>query len=197
MTYSFVAPTLPGTYSFYETQNGGVGKAMGLAGGLIVGAADGSMSLQNGATFQREHSLVFAEVDSRLNQSVAAGQPYDMANYEPDYFFVNGVSYVRNTSSVVLQMAVGENVAFRMMNAGSIFYPMHFHGYHVSVVTRSGKAENFVRDKDSVMIKPNESIEAMLNVNQAGAYPLHTHYLPGVTNNGTYAGGGLIVMNAA
>ncbi|MDH5219057.1 MAG: multicopper oxidase domain-containing protein [Gammaproteobacteria bacterium] len=196
MTYSFTAPLNPGSYPFYDESNGLLGRAMGLAGGLVVLPADGSMTM-GGVAYSRDHTLLFAEVDTRLNDAVAAGLVFDMANYAPNYFFVNGLCYVRDIQHVELQMALGENVAFRMINAGLIFYPMHFHGYHVSVYSRNAVPELLVRDKDSVLIKPDEAVEALLMVNQAGLYPLHTHYLPGVTNNGSYAGGGLIVMNAA
>ena len=197
MTYVMVAPSTPGTYIFHDDVNGILGRAMGLAGALVVGPADGSMAYAGGQTFTREHSLTFAEIDTRLNEAVAAGQSYDIANYEPNYFFVNGQNYLKDVSGVELQMSVGEDVAFRMINAGLIYYPMHFHGYHPSVINRNSSPELFVRDKDTIMIPPNETVEAVLNVDKSGLYPLHTHYLPGVTNNGVYAGGGLIIMNAA
>ncbi|MDH5546290.1 MAG: multicopper oxidase domain-containing protein [Gammaproteobacteria bacterium] len=197
ITYTFTAPTTPGSYVFRDGQNGYVGSAMGLAGGLVVMPADGSMNLQGGVAYNRDHTLILGEVDSRLNAAIATGGSYNIQNYEPNFFFVNGRVYIRDVSKVELQMAMGENVAFRLINTGLIYYPMHFHGYHVSVITRGAAPEPLVRDKDTVMVQPGETVEAILNVNQPGLYPLHTHYLPGVTNNGVYAGGGLIIMNAA
>lgn len=195
-TYTFTAPATPGSFPFYDDRNGMIGRSMGLAGALIVEPADGSATL-GGRPFTRDHTLLLGEVDSRLNLAVAQGLPFDMNTYAPDYFFVNGRSYVRDTTMVELLMTVGESVAFRLVNVGQIFYPMHYHGYHVSVMTRNGRSEGIVVEKDTVLVKPAEAVEALLFVNQPGLYPLHTHYLPGVTNGGVYAGGGLMMMNAA
>lgn len=194
--YQFTAPTEPGTYLFFDTQNGLLGRAMGLSGALVVLPADGTMSFAGDALFSREHSLVMTEIDSRLNEAVASGLAYDMADYEPNYFFVNGIMYLKDVSGVMLEMSLSETVGFRLINTGLIYYPMHFHGYHVSVINRNAQPETVVRDKDTVMLKPSETVEAILDVDKTGLYPLHTHYLPGVTNNGTYAGGGLMMLNA-
>jgi FtsP/CotA-like multicopper oxidase with cupredoxin domain len=92
---------------------------------------------------------------------------------------------------------MGENVAIRFVNTGLIYYPMHFHGYHVNVATRNRLPETSVIEKDTVPVKTNECVEVILPVGQPGLFPLHTHFVPGVTNNGVYAGGGLITLNAA
>ena len=55
------------------------------------------------------------------------------------------------------------------------------------------------RVKDTVPVDVGECVDVILPVKQPGAYPLHTHFVPGVTANGTYLnpyGGALIVMSA-
>jgi FtsP/CotA-like multicopper oxidase with cupredoxin domain len=195
---SFVAPDIPGSYVFYDNRNGLLGRAMGLAGALIVRPRDGVNRLYDGGPgFNREHLAVFQEVDSRLNLTIDNGGAYDMKNFEPNFFFVNNVAYVRG-GGVEFLLGLEENVAIRFVNAGLIYYPMHFHGYHVNVVTRNRVPETFVIEKDTVSIRPGEVVEVILPVGlQAGLYPLHSHYVPAVTNNGTYAGGGLIMLNAS
>ena len=122
-----------------------------------------------------------------------------MANYEPNYFFANGLSYPDTTddSDTYVSMNTGEDVAIRFINGGAITYPMHFHGYHVNVATRNRVPETQVIEKDTVQVDRDECVDVILPVVQSGAYPLHTHYVPGVTADGTYANGGLIIMNAA
>jgi FtsP/CotA-like multicopper oxidase with cupredoxin domain len=96
-------------------------------------------------------------------------------------------------------MNQGENVALRLINAGVITNPMHFHGYHVEVATRNRVPETVFVDKDTVPIDREECVDVILPVTQAGAFPLHTHFVPGVTANGVYVnpyGGALIVMKA-
>jgi FtsP/CotA-like multicopper oxidase with cupredoxin domain len=201
-TYSFTAPAA-GTYVYFDSVNGETGRAMGLAGPLIVMPADGSNSLYvGGPTFDRQYTLVLHELDDRLNSAIAAGGTYDIANYEPNYFFVNGLSYPHTAADgdTLVDMFVGERVALRFVNTGLITNPMHFHGYHVDVATRNRIPETAVIAKDTVLVNVGECVDVILPCNQPGAYPLHTHYVPGVTANGVYVnphGGALIVMSAS
>jgi FtsP/CotA-like multicopper oxidase with cupredoxin domain len=197
--YSFTAPAA-GSYFYTDAVNGELGRAMGLAGPLVVMPADGSRSLYGGGpAFDRQYTLVMSELDDRLNNAIYTGQSYSMDAYEPNYFFANGLSYPDTSTDVdtVVAMDVGENVAIRFINAGAIIYPMHFHGYHVKVATRNGIPETAVIDKDTVMVDVGECVEVVLPVAQAGIFPLHTHYVPGVTANGSYPNGGLILMQAS
>lgn len=200
-TYSFTAPSA-GSYFYHDNVDGEIGRAMGLAGPLIVMPADGSSRLYvGGPVFDRQYTLVLHELDDRLNSAIATGGTYDMTNYEPNYFFVNGLSYpnTASDSDTLVAMNVGDQVALRFVNTGAIINPMHFHGYHVDVATRNRIPETTVITKDTVLVEVGECVDVMLPCNQPGAYPLHTHYVPGVTANGVYVnpfGGALIVMSA-
>ena len=200
-TYNFAAPAA-GSYLYFDDLNGEIGRAMGLAGPLVVMPSDGSNRLwAGGPGFDRQYTLVFQELDDRLNQAIAGGGSYSMDDYEPNYFFVNGLSYPNTAADddTLIEMSVGEDVAIRMLNAGMITNPMHFHGYHVDVATRNRVPETTVITKDTVLVNLGECVDVILPCTQPGAYPLHTHYVPGVTANGVYVnpyGGALIVMSA-
>ncbi len=198
-TYSFTAPAA-GTYMYTDNRNGEIGRAMGLAGPMVVMPADGSSRLYNGGpNFDRQYTLVMSDFDDRLNSAVENGQSYNMANYEPNYYFANGLAYpdTASDSDTLITMGVGEDVAIRFVNAGAITYPMHFHGYHVNVATRNRSPETAVISKDTVQVERDECVDIILPVAQSGIFPLHTHYVPGVTANGNYPNGGLILMSAA
>jgi FtsP/CotA-like multicopper oxidase with cupredoxin domain len=201
-TYSLTAPAA-GTYLIHDGVNGDLGRAMGLAGPMIVMPADGSSRLYpDGPGFDRQYTLVLHELDSRVNLAVASGGSPDMADYEPDYFFVNGLSYpnTKADDDTLISMNVSESVALRFVNGGVITNPMHFHGYHVMVATRNREIETRVVDKDTVLVGVDECVDVILHCDQPGTYPLHTHYVPGVTANGVYLnphGGALLVMSAS
>ncbi len=201
-TYSFTAPAA-GSYFYTDSVNGEIGKAMGLSGPLVVMPADGSNTLYSGGpAFDRQYTLVLNELDDRLNAAIANGGTYDMANYEPNYYFANGLSYPNTASDAdtVVAMSVGENVAIRFINTGCITYPQHFHGYHVNVISRNRVLETVAIEKDTVQVERDMCVDVILPVVQPGAYPLHTHYVPGVTANGVYlnpAGGALIILSAS
>ncbi len=198
-TYSFTAPAA-GSYFYTDGVNGEIGKAMGLAGPMVVMPADGSNTLYaNGPAFDRQYTLFMSELDDRLNAAVASGGSYDMNSYEPNYFFANGLSFPDTTTAgdTLVSMNVGENVGIRFINGGCITYPMHFHGYHVNVATRDRLVETSVIEKDSVQLELSSCVDVILPVAQAGVFPLHTHYVPGVTAGGVYPNGGLILMSAS
>jgi FtsP/CotA-like multicopper oxidase with cupredoxin domain len=201
-TYNFTAPAA-GSYMYFDNFNGKTGRAMGLSGPLVVMPTDDSNSLYiGGPTFDQQYTLVLNELDDRLNEAVYNGQPYDMADYEPNYFFVNGLSYPESAENndTRMEMSLGENVAIRFINTGLIISPQHFHGYHVNVASRNRKPETTVVEKDTVVVDVGECVDVILPVTQPGVYPLHTHFVPGVTANGTYLnpyGGALIVMSAS
>ena len=137
-----------------------------------------------------------------LDRAIEAGRSYDMDEYEPNYFFVNGLSYPDTAADAdtVVEMTVGEDVVLRLVNAGIITSPMHFHGFHVDVATRNRAPESEVITKDTVLVNVGECVDVVLACNQAGIYPLHSHYVPAVTANGVYVnpyGGALIIMSAS
>jgi FtsP/CotA-like multicopper oxidase with cupredoxin domain len=199
--YSFTA-SAAGSYFYSDDANGEIARAMGLAGPLVVMPSGSSDTLYDGGpTFDRQYTLVLNEADDRLNDAIDNGQPYDMADFEPNYFFVNGLSFpdTAGDADTLLAMNQGEDIALRFINTGVITNPMHFHGYHVEVATRNRVPETVVVDKDSVLVDRQACVDVILPVTQAGAFPLHTHFVPGVTANGVYVnpyGGALIIMSA-
>jgi FtsP/CotA-like multicopper oxidase with cupredoxin domain len=201
-TYSYTAPTA-GSYMYYDSASGRIGRAMGLSGPMVVMPSAGSRALYSGGpAFDRQYTLVLNELDDRLNAAIYGGQPFDMADYEPNYFFANGLSYpdTAQNGDTRVEMNVGEDVAIRFVNTGMIVSPMHFHGYHVNAISRNRVPETVVIEKDTVLVDIDECVDVIVPVNQPGTFPLHTHFVPGVTANGVYLnphGGALIVMNAS
>ena len=198
-TYSFPAPAA-GSYFYTDGVNGETGRAMGLSGPLVVMPADGSNRLYNGGPgFNRQYTLVLNELDDRLNSAVYGGLSYDMADYEPNYFFANGLSYpdTAGDGDTRVAMNTGEDVALRFINTGCITSSMHSHGYHVNIATRNRIPETTMGDKDTVLVNLGECVDVILPCTQPGLFPLHTHFVPGVTANGVYANGALIMMAAS
>lgn len=197
--YSFPAPPA-GSYLFTDGVNGEIGRAMGLAGPLVVMPGDGSNRLYpGGPAFDLEYTLVLQDHDDRLNAAVAAGGGYDMADYEPNYFFLNGLSFpdCPVDPETRIAMSLGDEVAIRFVNAGAVTSPMHFHGYHCQVATRNRVPETVVVDKDTVLVGLGECVDVLVAPDKTGLFPLHTHFVPGTTANGVYVnpyGGALTLL---
>jgi FtsP/CotA-like multicopper oxidase with cupredoxin domain len=121
-TYTFVANT-PGTF-LYEAgllPNAEHQSAMGLYGALIVrptSAPDvvipGQAYADAATTFVDEAVLVLSEIDPALNNS-ATPSTFDMRNYAPRYFLINGKSY---PTTDPISSAAGNKVLLRYVNAG-------------------------------------------------------------------------------
>lgn len=201
-TYTFTAPTA-GTYMFTDDVNGFISKAMGLAGPMIVMPADGTQRLSSeGPAFEKQYTMFMSDMDDRLNVAIENGSTYNIVDYEPNYYFVNGLIFpdTKYDDQTLVTMSVGDDIAIRFVNGGVIEYPMHFHGYHVNHIFRNRALVTDAIERDTVLVRPNETSDVILPVIQAGAFPLHTHYVPGVTANGIYTnpyGGGLIIMMAS
>ena len=195
-SYSVTLP-LSGSFMITDALNGELARAMGLAAPLVINnTAD---TLGNGQILDQSYTLVTQDFDSRLNQAISAGQTFNLDNYAPDYYQINGLSYPNTLTdpSCYINAVVNQNIAIRFINAGLICYPMHFHGYHVNVINRNRIVETQVIEKDTVSILPDECVDTALLVNQPGQYPVHSHYLPATTANGIYANGGNPALNEA
>ena len=199
--YSFPAPAA-GSYFYSDDANGEIARAMGLSGPLVVMPAGSSDTLYTGGpSFDQQYTLVLSELDDRLNDAIDNDRSFDMAGFEPSYFFVNGLSFpdTAGDADTLVSMNQGEDIALRLINAGVITNPMHFHGYHVEVATRNRVPETVVVDKDTVLVDLEASVDVILPVTQPGTFPMHTHFVPGTTANGVYVnpyGGALIIMVA-
>ena len=201
--YSFTAP-VPGSYLFYDDFSGELGRAMGLLGSMIVTAFQLPGNLYaGGPAFDRQYPLVVHELDDRLNQMIDdnVNVDFDTYDYEPNYFFLNGISTPDTmvNSDTLITMNVGESIALRFVNAGLIVAPMHSHGYHINVITRDRVSENVVVEKDVVLVKPGECVDAILPCDQEGEFLLHTHYVPATQANGIYVNpfGGAVTLMVA
>ncbi|MCF6300174.1 MAG: multicopper oxidase domain-containing protein [Proteobacteria bacterium] len=198
---SFNAP-VAGTYLFVDDLDGELGVAMGLSGPMVVMPAGGGQQLYTGGPFfDRQYTLVLSDFDDRLNSASANGQAYDLTQFESNYYFVNGLSFPNTASDpeTKMDMSLNEEVAIRFVNAGLLAYPLHFHGYHVDVISRNRMVETEVIEKDTVLVRPGECVDVILTVTQVGIYPLHSHYIPAVTASGVYLnpyGGALMIMEA-
>lgn len=134
--YSFVASS-PGTY-LYEAgplSNAQHQVAMGMFGALIVRPAVANQAYDDPATaFDDEALLVLSEVDPALNNS-ASPAAFDMRDYEPRYWLINGVTYP-DTGEIF--SVAGNRVLLRYVNGGVEQHSMGLLGVHQEVVAIDG-----------------------------------------------------------
>jgi hypothetical protein len=96
VTYSFAA-SQPGTFVYQSGTDPATQVRMGLFGVLIVRpplGPSGEYYVNNRPDSQfnpdTEFLVLLSEIDPYLNQAVERGQSFDMANYHPRYWLING-----------------------------------------------------------------------------------------------------------
>jgi FtsP/CotA-like multicopper oxidase with cupredoxin domain len=162
-TYEFVAKN-PGTHFYHCHVQPDVHVLMGLVGMLIIepnrpgnlfshvvpGAGrieDLSKAVME--RYQREYSLVYMDIDDRLNRIPAlVGDPreiekrmhreYESTQRQPNVFLLNGRSFPYTLRDTPIEVTSGERVKLRVLNAGARPIKLHTHGHHPTLTHLDG-----------------------------------------------------------
>ena len=99
--------------------------------------------------YDREYSLVYMDIDARLNRIPAAykdpreiekrmHREYDSTQRQPNIFLLNGRSFPFTLRDTPIEVKSGERVKLRILNAGARPIKLHTHGHHRKGHDRSG-----------------------------------------------------------
>ena len=186
--------TMPpaGTWIFTESLLGKLASSAGFAAAMI------SNSGKMRKDFMRSYFLLYQDADDRWNNAIDAGNVPDESVFEPNYHTLNGLVYPQTMmdQDTRINCLLGEEVLVRIANVSNIRHSLHFHGYHALLVKRDNKEVNFLPEKDTFAIPANSTSEIILPITQVGEYPLHPHSLTSTTDNGTYQGGSVTMIDA-
>ncbi len=199
---SFSAPA-PGSYLYYDDQNNGVNRIMGLHGALIVMPAGiKNQSFTGAPTFVRQYRWVISNVDTAWANLVKTnGDAYVSSiastSFKPRYFLLNGNSFQSTEeSNTELAGNYDEACLVRILNAGGMVHSPHFHANHVNIISANGVNSATGRIKDVVSMFPLDvkdvrfpfkaPPDAYPVATGTQTYPMHCHSEMSQT-----AGGGL------
>jgi hypothetical protein len=158
VTYSFTASN-PGTFVYQSGTNPDVQVRMGLFGVLIVRPNLGTNFVNNRPDSQfkpdTEFLVLLSEIDPYLNQAVERGQSFNMANYHPRYWLINGRGFpdsmAPNFASWLPTQPYGALAwvepyidgdpwsLARYVSFTSVDIPMHPHSKSALVIGRDGR----------------------------------------------------------
>lgn len=174
-------PSLPfGTYRFGLTDEVGIG--LGALGMLQVGMENSDNVFH--------WNLCDWESDALIAWGEGNG-PDATAEYVPNYFSINEQTYpaTLEDANALVSLALGDTCLISIANHGQMDHVLHFHGFHVTIMTSNLQNERIGWSKDTVPVKRGEGMTVQLIATQAGTYPVHDHNLIAVTNAGFYPGG--------
>jgi hypothetical protein len=180
-TVNLMVPALEmGTYRYGLTDGQGVG--LGAQGMIQIGLA-------NQGTPLFHWNLCDWETAAMAEWS--AGESPSEGPYVPNYFTINERVFPNTLEdeNAVVVSAVGDTSWISIANHGRMDHVLHFHGFHVTILSSNMQPERIGWSKDTVPIKQGEGMTVQLVTDQAGVYPVHDHNLIAVTNAGFYPGG--------
>ena len=152
-TYTFSAGR-PGTFVYEagHTAGGARQVAMGLAGALVVRAADGSAyGARSGyptTAYDDDAVVVLSEIDPALN---AAPATFDMRSFHPAYRLINGKPY---PSTDPVSTDQGHRVLLRYVNVGSQTHSMSLLGGDQTQVADDGHPLRYAESAVTLAVEP-------------------------------------------
>lgn len=177
------------SFTFSLTQSGCYRYYSNVPHGAFAGAS-GIISV-GGDEYDHYHWNLF-ELNIALSEAFATGgvsaYPED---YKPELFMISGLFYpnTQNDMSVKITGMVGQTFYINVINSGYMDQAMHFHGFHVEIVSSRLQPERAGWIKDSFPVKQGDAMRLKLFLDKPGMYPVHNHNLIAVTNLGLYPGG--------
>lgn len=167
VTYTFVASN-PGTFLYESGTNPRKQVGMGLFGALIVRPAMGAGFMYNRSDTQfmpeEEFMVLLSEIDPYQHQAAENGLSYNLNNYKPRYWLINGRGFpdsiadnfaswlptqpygalarIHQFNDTVLPSDPNYHPypgAIRYLNVGTEDFPFHPHGNNGLVIGRDGQ----------------------------------------------------------
>jgi len=113
-----------------------------------------------GSDLSADHAVRLGDraVDRRLDVVIAGSMM-------PYRWTINGATFPNHTP---LDVAPGERVRLRLRNRSMMFHPMHLHGHTFGLVDGGAR-------KDTVIVRPMQTLEADLEADNPGQWALHCH----------------------
>jgi FtsP/CotA-like multicopper oxidase with cupredoxin domain len=196
-----VAPGTSGTYSWTGIRNGtamyqsgshvAVQVQMGLYGAVTADSAPGAA--YPGVTFDSQLLLIYSEIDVDKHIAIATGTygtppgPTSMANYQADYFLVNGEPF--EAGQTTASGVVGQTTLVRFVNAGLRTYvPTLINGGYMELVAQDGFAIPFSPERNSIKLPAAKTVDALFRPEGIGVFALADRRLHLSSGGGTTGG---------
>lgn len=197
ITYTFEASE-PGTFLYESGTNPEKQVRMGLFGALIVRPISGADHAYNRADSQftpsEEFMVLLSEIDPFQHQRVEQGRNFNMNNYHPRYWLINGRGFpdsiADNFASWLPSQPYGALAQVgeydpathplpgmaRYLNVGTEDFPFHPHGNNGLVIGRDGRplegpaGEDLSFEKFAINIGPGQTWDVLFKWYDAEGY---------------------------
>jgi FtsP/CotA-like multicopper oxidase with cupredoxin domain len=137
--------------------------AMGMYGALIVDPATAGQAYDDASTaYDSESVMVLSELDPVLNSS---GSPatFDMRNYLPQYFLINGKAYPE-TAPFATNPGPGTKVLARYVNAGLQAHAMSTLGLSQTIIAQDGQPYAYSHNVVAETIATGQTLDTLITI---------------------------------
>jgi hypothetical protein len=168
-----------GTWRYFSDFS--YGKLAGASGIILVGYSEMPHFFWN-----------LFDLNKQLSTELATNNLSEIPDsYQPELFLINGTFYPHTLEDPtgLVEVQIGEELIISVVNSGSMDHVLHFHGFHIEILSARIQTDRVGWIKDTVPLKTGEAMTFKLVANQEGTYPVHDHNLIAVTNTGFYPGG--------
>ena len=207
VTYSFVA-THPGSFIYQSGTNPAVQVRMGLFGALIVRPAAGQYFMYNdsgqpaGQNSEFNHApsgeilILQSEIDPAMNQAVERGRTFNLNNYHPRYWLLNGRGFpdtvAPNFAGWLPSQPYGAALAHvraqrltrmnplwygeHFLNVSTVPLPFHPHGKNAVVIGQDGQplrgpaGEDLSYERFSLDAGPGQTFDSLFHYHDREGY---------------------------
>lgn len=157
---------------------------MGLSGAFIIKGADEP-------AYDKEFVQLLDEwirlPEGRNGWEGVTHAGHNIAEY--NWFTINGKSFPATPN---MEVAQGDRVRVRIINAGYQAHPMHLHGKRMTVVAKDGAPLPQPYEADTVLVGSGERYDFEFVADDPGDWMFHCHILHHVTNDAVIEPGGLM-----
>jgi len=137
--------------------------AMGMYGALVVHSLTAGQAYADPSTaFDSESVLVLSELDTALNSS-ATPATFDMRNYLPQYFLINGKAYP-GTSPFSVEPGPGSTMLLRYVNAGLQAHSMSTLGFSQTIIAQDGQPYAYSHNVVAETIATGQTLDTLITI---------------------------------
>lgn len=164
------------------------------AGGTAITLSKGSAYGAATTAFDDEAVLVLSEIDTVLN-SLANPATFDMRNFAPKYFLINGRHY---PNTLPISSAAGHKLLLRYVNAGAKHHSMGTLGLRQNFIAKDGSVlPTAAVSLTAETLAAGQTGDALVSVPGAGSFAVYDASLALHNSSAPGYGGMLTFVNAA
>lgn len=105
------------------------------------------------------------------------GMMADGNSATPQIWGIKGPDGLNQGMTPILTLPLGRTAVITLTNSTHWWHPMHLHGYSFYVLSRNGVAERYPHVRDTVILRPKDTVEIAFVADNPGNWMFHCHVI--------------------